>query len=126
MKMPLIGRHPEPLTAAMSLAENRASKCELLRASAAKADAAGEDYGDQLRRIADRSARRLFDDVRAFVAFEYAQRAHGEQVPDNVCEQLHAAVARARGFYPGPWAVPAPTDLGVIHGPFRDFPVDTL
>lgn len=85
-------RHRDPLSAAVSLAENRASKCELLRR-----DAAGAVHGDQLRRIADRSARRLFEDVLEFVAYQYAQLAHGEQVPENVCERLHAAVARARG-----------------------------
>lgn len=93
----LVAKHDNLLSAAMSVAESRASKAQLVRENAAKADADGKPYGDQLRRIADRSARRLFEDVREFVAYEYAQRAHGEQVPDNVCEQLHTAVARARG-----------------------------
>lgn len=90
----LAGRrhHPDPLSAAVSLAENRASKAATLRR-----EAAGAVHGDQLRRIADRSALRLYNDVREFVTYEYAQLAHGEQVPDNVCERLHAAVARARG-----------------------------
>jgi uncharacterized MAPEG superfamily protein len=80
----LYAKHADPLSAAVSLAENRASKAQLVRA---------DGMGD----IADRYARNLFEDVRAFVAFEYAQLAHGEQVPDHVCERLHAATARARG-----------------------------
>jgi hypothetical protein len=86
-------KHADPLSAAVSLAENRASKCELLRR-----EHDGPPYaGAQLDKIADRYAQNLFEDVRTFVAFEYAQLARGEQVPDHVCERLHAAVARARG-----------------------------
>lgn len=93
--MLLTCHHDDPLSAGLSLAENRADKAQRLRAEAAHA--AGHDYAAQLRRIADLAARNLANDVRDFVAFEYAQLAHGEQVPDNVCERLHAAVARARG-----------------------------
>lgn len=88
----LTGRHRDPLSAAVSLAENRADKAEMLRR-----EAVGSAGGAQLVKIADRSALRLFHDVREFIAYEYAQVARGEQVPDNVCERLHAAVARARG-----------------------------
>jgi hypothetical protein len=77
-------KHADPLSAAVSVAENRADKAQMLRA-------------DGLNGIAESSARRLFEDVQSFVAFEYAQLAHGEQVPDHVCERLHAATARARG-----------------------------
>jgi hypothetical protein len=90
-------RHQDPLSAAVSLAENRADKCCLLREGADQADAEGRHYGAQLRRIADRAVWRLFYDVRAFVGHEYAELARGEQVPDHVCERLHAAVAHARG-----------------------------
>lgn len=97
--MLLACRHDDPLSAGLTLAENRADKAQRLRTEAAAAR--DDDYAAQLRRIADRSARNLALDVRDFVAFEYAQLVHGEQVPDNACKRLHAAVARARGI--GPW-----------------------
>jgi hypothetical protein len=69
-------RHADPLSAAISLAENRADKAQMLRA-------------DGLNGIAESSARRLAEYVRDFI--------DNGQVPDNVRERLDAAVTRAKG-----------------------------
>jgi hypothetical protein len=69
-------KHADPLSAAVSVAENRADKAELLRA-------------DGLNGIAESSARRLAEDVADFIDHH--------TVPDIVRERLHAAAARARG-----------------------------
>jgi hypothetical protein len=89
----LNARHDEPVTAALSIAANRASKCELLRADSDRADAEGKDYGPQLRRIADRYAKNLSYDVAEWIGSTVA----GTNASDRVCERLHEIVARARG-----------------------------
>jgi hypothetical protein len=120
--MLLACRHADPLSAGVSIAENRADKAQRLRTAAATTQ--DSDYAAQLRRIADRYARNLANDVSSFVAFEYAQLAHGEQVPDNVCERLHAAVARARGEVTIVTTCPPLLDRSYTGSYLRDRPED--
>lgn len=84
-------RHRDPESAAISIANNRASKCELLRDAAAKTD--DREHGARLIARADRYATDLFYDVREWVASTVA----GTNASDQTCERLHEAVARARG-----------------------------
>jgi hypothetical protein len=87
----LNARHPDPETAALSIAANRASKCELLRAEAAKTSDA--EHAAWLIKMADRYASDLFFDVREWIGSTSA----GTNASDQVCERLHEIVARARG-----------------------------
>lgn len=72
-------RHEDEVTAALSIAANRASKCQLLRR---------QGYPG----IADRYARNLFFDVRQWIGETVA----GNNASDQTCERLHEIVASAR------------------------------
>lgn len=78
--MLLHAKHPDPESAALSVAANRASKCQLLRR-------------EGLTDMADRNAKHLFYDVREWIASTVA----GTNASDQTCAMLHNIVARARG-----------------------------
>lgn len=85
--MPLLNaRHRNPETAALSVAENRASKCQSLRHSWH-----AEEQG--LTAIADRSAERLAGDVADWLK----STAAGRRASAQTREELANIVGRARG-----------------------------
>lgn len=73
-------KHRDPENAAMSVAFNRAGKAQRLRREGYTA-------------IADRYTESLFHDVREWIATTVA----GTNASDQTCQQLHRAVAQARG-----------------------------
>lgn len=77
--MLLNAKHSDEVSAALSIARNRASKCQLLR---------GSGHED----IADRYATSLFYDVREFIGTRSS-----DAVSDQTCTMLHEIVASARG-----------------------------
>lgn len=86
----LHARHSDPTTAALSIAASRASKCKMIRAEAAASSDA--EYAATLVRMADKSAERLFYDVREWISSTVA----GTNASDQTCERLHEIVESAR------------------------------
>lgn len=77
--MALLNVRPFSVSDALSVAENRASKCRMLRR---------EGNGD----IADKYAESLFYDVREWIG----STVEGTNASDDVCARLHEIVASAR------------------------------
>jgi len=84
----LRARHPNPESAALSIAANRASKCELLRG-----DAAHCNSSRGLIRIADNYAASLEADVADWLK----RTAAGRRASDQTRELLRQSIQRAYG-----------------------------
>lgn len=80
--------HRDPESAALAVAANRASKCELLRR-----DAAGAVGGKQLREMAENNALRLEADVLQWLAYTAA----GKRASSQTRRALRESIDRAYG-----------------------------